>query len=246
MFELTAGTIDRPFRDAHAGATAFSIASHVIVLGGVAALILFAVTDVPRLPTPMMAFVAELPAALPPPPPPPPPPTAARAQRETQPARPAPSSGPTFIAPAAVPTGIQRETAIDPGDEGGVAGGVEGGLPGGVIGGIPGGLVMGPPPPPPPRKAVRVGGEIQQPALLLRVEPKYPLIAIPAKVTGTVILEATVNERGEVTNVDVLRSIPLLDPAAVAAIKQWRYQPLLMNGVASPFILVVTLTFSLR
>ena len=68
-------------------------------------------------------------------------------------------------------------------------------------------------------------------------------MAVTAKVTGMVILEATVNEAGDVTNVTVLRSIPLLDNAAVSAVKQWRYQPLLLNGVPYPFILTVTLTF---
>ena len=71
-------------------------------------------------------------------------------------------------------------------------------------------------------------------------------MAVSAKVTGMVILEATVNEAGDVTNVTVLRSIPLLDKAAVDAVKQWRYQPLLLNGVPFPFILTVTLTFSLK
>jgi protein TonB len=56
----------------------------------------------------------------------------------------------------------------------------------------------------------------------------------------------TVNDRGEVTNVVVLRSIVLLDQAAVDAIKQWRYAPLLMSGTPAPFILTVTLTFSFR
>ena len=59
-----------------------------------------------------------------------------------------------------------------------------------------------------------------------------------------VILEATVNESGEVTNVIVLRSIPLLDKASITAVKQWRYEPLLLNGVPGPFILTVTLTFA--
>ena len=66
------------------------------------------------------------------------------------------------------------------------------------------------------------------------------------KVSGTVILEATVNEAGAVTDVHVLRSILLLDQAAIKAVKQWRYQPLVLNGQPVPFILVVTVTFSLR
>ena len=84
------------------------------------------------------------------------------------------------------------------------------------------------------------------PALIQRVEPIYPPMAVAAKVTGMVILEATVNEAGNVTNVTVLRSLPLLDNAAIGAVKQWRYQPLLLNGAPFPFIVTVTLTFSLK
>jgi periplasmic protein TonB len=103
-----------------------------------------------------------------------------------------------------------------------------------------------PPLPPPPAKPKRVGGELQAPALIHRVEPDYPGVAVSAKVGGTVILEATVNEAGAVTDVTVLRSIPLLDKAAIKAVRQWRYQPLELNGQPVPFILVVTVTFSLR
>jgi protein TonB len=149
--------------------------------------------------------------------------------------------------PAEIPVGIQPESGIDLGDEGGVVGGVEGGIPGGVLGGVLGGMVTEvPPPPPPPMKPKRVGGELQAPALIRRVEPDYPGVAVAAKVSGTVILEATVNETGAVTDVTVLRSIILLDQAAIKAVKQWRYEPLTLNGQPVPFILVVTVTFSLR
>lgn len=244
MFELTAGTIERPFREQHAAASIISVVSHVMVLGSTVAVMLFSVSDkLPEVPT-MIAFVAEMPA--PPPPPPPPPPPTVRAQREPPPATPAPASGPTFMVPAEVPTGIQPESAIDLDDEEGAVGGVPGGIASGVLGGVLGGIVEGEPPPPPlPRRPARVGGDIKAPALIHRVEPEYPWIAIGGKITGTVILEATVNEAGEVTNVTVLRAIPLLDKSSIAAVKQWRYEPLLLNGAPAPFILTVTLTFSL-
>ena len=247
MFDLTAGTIDRPFRDKHASATAVSIATHALVLGTVAWVVLFSINEtLPRVPA-MMAFVAEAP--IPSPPPPPPPPATARAAKAAQPSKPVPTTGPIFVAPAEIPVGVQPESGIDLFDgEGGVAGGVEGGIPGGVLGGVLGGMVteVMPPPPPPPAKPRRVGGDLQAPALIRRVEPEYPGVAVAAKVTGTVILEATVNEAGAVTDVKVLRSILLLDQAALKAVKQWRYQPLVLNGEPVPFILVVTLSFSLR
>jgi periplasmic protein TonB len=243
MFDLTAGTIDRPFRDKHASATAVSVAAHAVVLGSIVWIMLFSISDkLPSVPT-MMAFVAETP-----PPSLPPPPPAPKAVNPAEPSRPAPSTGPTFMAPAAIPVGIQPETALDLGDEGGVVGGVEGGIPGGVLGGVLGGMVteVMPPPPPAPPKPRRIGGDIQAPALIHRVEPVYPGVAVSGKVSGTVILEATVNEAGVVTDVKMLRSIVLLDKAAIKAVQQWRYQPLILNGQPVPFILTVTLTFSLR
>jgi protein TonB len=244
MFDLTAGTIERPFRDKHASATVLSVATHVAVLGSIAWIVLFSASDkLPHVPS-MMAFVAAAPVPSPPPPPPPPAPKGVKA---AQASKPAPTTGPTFTVPSEIPVGIQPESGIDLGDEGGVVGGVEGGIPGGVLGGILGGMVdEAPPPPPPPAKPRRVGGDIQAPALIRRVEPDYPGVAVAGKVSGTVILEATVNEGGMVTDVTVLRSIAVLDQAAVKAVKQWRYQPLILNGKPVPFILVVTVTFTLR
>jgi protein TonB len=93
---------------------------------------------------------------------------------------------------------------------------------------------------------VRIGGNVQAPALLKRVEPTYPDIAIVAKVTGLVILEATVAADGTVESVRVLRSVKFLDQAAVDAVKQWKYSPLVLNGIPTPFVLSVTLNFSVK
>ena len=132
----------------------------------------------------------------------------------------------------------------------GVPGGVEGGIEGGVLGGIVGGIVgaAAPPPPPPPpvvQAPVRTGGQIKTPALLHRVEPVYPDLAAAAHVTGMVILEAVVDSTGCVETVKVLRSVhSLLDREAVAALKQWKYTPLVLNGLPTPFVLTVTFNFS--
>ena len=93
---------------------------------------------------------------------------------------------------------------------------------------------------------MRIGGQINAPELLRRVEPVYPEIAVMAKVTGTVILEAVVATDGTVESVKVLRTVKFLDAAAMDAVKQWRYKPLVLNGVATPFVLTVTLTFSIK
>jgi protein TonB len=102
-----------------------------------------------------------------------------------------------------------------------------------------------PPAPPPLRAPVRTGGQIQAPALVKRVPPVYPPLAVNAQVQGVVILEATVGRDGRVEEVAVLRSLPLLDRAAIDAVRQWVYAPLLLNGQAERFVLTVTVSFSL-
>jgi len=140
----------------------------------------------------------------------------------------------------------------------GALGGVEGGVPGGIAGGIVGGIVSPAPPPPPPpppplppvpvpRAPVRIGGQITAPALLHRVEPIYPDVAAIAQLSGIVILEAVVNTEGCVESVKVLRSRHLLlDNASSDALLQWRYSPLVLNGVPSSFVLTVTFNFSVQ
>ena len=93
---------------------------------------------------------------------------------------------------------------------------------------------------------MRVGGELQTPALLKRVGPEYPELAVRAQVEGVVILEAVVDQLGRVEDVRVLRSIPLLDNAAKAAVRQWEYSPLLLNGKPERFIVTVTVSFRLK
>ena len=245
MFDLAAGTVDRPFHDKHVAPTILSIATHLVIVGGVVGAALFWMAGgLPEVPS-MMAFVAEMPA---PPPPPPPPAPAARPKAAETP-KPVPSTGQLSF-PVESPREIGSESHIDFGEEEGVPGGVEGGIPGGVLGGVVGGLLteVPAPPPPPPQTLppVRIGGKIQPPTLIRRVEPVYPDIAVQAKVSGLVILEATVNERGEVVDVKVLRSIMLLDKAAIEAVKQWRYSPVLLNGTPRSFVLTVTLSFSIK
>jgi len=100
-----------------------------------------------------------------------------------------------------------------------------------------------PPPPPPPQSVLRVGGNIRPPQRVVDVAPTYPPIALAAAVEGVVILEAVIAEDGSVRDVRVLRSIPLLDTAAVEAVRQWRFTPTLLNGEAVPVVMTVTVAF---
>jgi protein TonB len=181
------------------------------------------------------------PVGIAPPPPPPPPPAAGARTVQRAPAVPRPAEAPRFVAPIEVPSEIVPEEGLDLGVEGGMPGGVEGGVAGGVVGGIVGGLP--PEAAPAPQKYVRIGGNIKAPKLVHEAKPEYPMLAQQARVQGIVILEAQVGPDGRVQTVRVLRGIPLLDEAAIAAVRQWRYQPLLLNGQPMPFVLSVTVVF---
>jgi protein TonB len=247
MFELISGGPRHPFHDQTAAPVVVSVALHAVVVTIVVVVpLLYATNSLPKVPT-MMAFVADAPVAPPPPPPPPPPAPPAKVA-EAPKAVPQPSTNPN-AAPIEAPAQIVPEPPgpIRSGGEGGVEGGIEGG----VVGGIVGGLVAAPPPPPSPPpppppappKVVRIGGAIQAPALIKRVEPVYPDLALMARVGGVVILEAMVGADGHVESVKVLRSVKFLDQAAIDAVSQWQYSPLVLNGVPTPFVLTVTLSF---
>ncbi len=144
---------------------------------------------------------------------------------------------------------------------GGVGGGVRGGVPGGVPGGVAGRIGDAPPPPPPPpppdqdvqstetidgTAPVRVGGNIKPPTKIRDVRPVYPQEAQDAKIQGVVIIEATIDGTGRVRDARVLRSIPMLDDAALAAVRQWEFTPTLLNGAPVPVIMTMTVNFTLQ
>jgi protein TonB len=189
------------------------------------------------------AFFVE-PLAAPAPPPPPPPP-AARAAAVARVAPAATVSPAGFVAPIEIPTEIRPEEGLDLGGvEGGVVGGVEGGVPGGVVGGVVGGLPDAPPPP--VARPVRVGGDIREPRKILDVTPVYPPLAARAHVEGIVIIEATIDTRGRVASATVLRGVPVLEEAALEAVRKWVYTPTLLDGVPTPVIMTVTVRFRLQ
>jgi TonB family protein len=96
-----------------------------------------------------------------------------------------------------------------------------------------------------PPAPVRVGEGIVEPRKIKNANPEYPAAAKAAHVQGVVILECHIRPDGTVEDVKVLRGIPLLDDAAVKAVRQWAYTPTLLNGVAVPVIMTVTVNFRL-
>ena len=136
------------------------------------------------------------------------------------------------------------ESLIEIADVVGERDGVPGGHPDGIVGSMMGDLPTSLKATPP--RVVRISGGIAAPRLVRRVDPVYPALAIAARLSARVQLEAEVDVRGEVTSVRVEHGHPLFDDAAVAAVRQWRYQPLLLSGEPTGFILSVTVTFGLR
>jgi protein TonB len=168
-----------------------------------------------------------------------------------------------FTAPSSIPQGVPTiidETAPDlaggpslPTGHGG-----EMGVPGGF--GPPGGFAALPrvePPklettpapaavPTPPRAPVRVGGDVRSPRLIQEVKPPYPRMALAARVQGTVRIEAILSRDGSVQSMRVVSGHPLLVPAALDAVRQWRYEPTLLNNVPVDVSLAIEVNFTLN
>lgn len=188
----------------------------------------------------------------PPPPPPPPPPPAATQVKVIKPVARLIQAG-KLMAPKAIPkeVNIIKEQELPPdmgvvGVQGGVPGGVPGGQAGGVLGGIIGGAVGSlPPPPKEGPKRIRLGGQVQQAKLINRVQPIYPPLAKQARIQGNVVLHAIIAKDGTIQELQVLSGHPLLVQAALDAVRQWRYQPTLLNGDPVEVDTTVTVVFTL-
>ena len=133
-----------------------------------------------------------------------------------------------------------KEAPLPPEPEGtgGVIGGVPGGIPGGQVGGVLGGIIGASrgsalpalPPPTAVKRVVRVGGNIKAPRLIYQPEFVYPPLARAARVEGEVLIEATIDENGDVVEARAVSGPGLLIPAALKAVSQWKYEPTLLNG----------------
>jgi len=153
---------------------------------------------------------------------------------------PATSTQPTELAPVQPPAGIPNET----GREGTITSARLAEVERNGAGVAP---IAPPvaPPPAPPQPPIRLHSGIRAPQRLVNVAPVYPAAARLARVEGMVIIEATIDERGNVARAQLLRSIPLLDDAALTAVRQWKFTPTLLNGVAVPIVMTVTVNFKL-
>lgn len=171
----------------------------------------------------------------PPPPPPPPPPAAAPVhvvkQVETN------IVNGELRTPTKIPKAIkmvQEDEAPPPVmSTGGVVGGVPGGVPGGQMGGVIGGIISSTPvavPKVATPQRVRVSQGVSTGLLIRKVNPTYPPLARQARIQGTVVLHAVISKDGSIEGLTLISGHPMLAPAAIDAVKQWKYKPYLLNG----------------
>lgn len=210
-----------------------------------------------------LAFPEALPKAqlltflvAPPPPPPPPPPAAAEVQHVVPQIQTDMLNNGALRTPTKIPQKIQmikEEEAPPPMPaSGGVAGGVPGGIPGGQMGGVIGSVISAtsslasvPKFVPATPQRIRISAGVTKGLLIQRIEPPYPTLARAARVQGDVVLSAVIDSNGHITNLLLVSGHPMLVPAAIAAVKQWRYKPYLLNGQPVEVETTITVIFTL-
>jgi len=212
------------------------------------------------LAVPLM-FTEELPRAqlltflvAPPPPPPPPPPAAAEVQRVVHQIQTDMLNNGELRTPSKIPQKIQmiKEDEAPPPmpASGGVVGGVPGGIPGGQLGGVIGSVISStnsavPRFVPVVPQRIRISQGVTKGLLIHREEPTYPVLARSARVQGEVVLSAVIDTNGHITNLQLVSGHPMLVPAAISAVKQWRYKPYLLNGQPVEVETTITVIFTL-
>lgn len=238
---LESGATDRRRRGF---ATTFSFAFECVVIG---LLLLLPLMFTEALPTQqLLTFLVE-----PPPPPPPPPPAAAPIVKAVQ--TDVLNNG-QLRTPTRIPNKVRmiREEEVPPPASAGVIGGIPGGMPGGQLGGVIGGIISSStksaaliPKMVEPVKRIRVSQGVTQGMVISKIEPKYPPIGVAAHITGAVLLHAVISKGGTITELEVISGHPVLIPAAMEAVEQWRYRPYLLNGEPVEVETTITVTFQL-
>lgn len=186
----------------------------------------------------------------PPPPPPPPPPPAATPVVKVQKIESEIDDG-QLRTPTAIPKKIamiKEEEAPPPSAGVGVVGGVPGGMPGGQMGGVIGGIISSTPvavPKVATPQRVRVSQGVTEGLLMKKVQPQYPALARQARIQGAVVLQASIGKDGNVQNLRAVSGHPMLTPAAIEAVKQWKYRPYFLNGEAVEVDTTITVNFTL-
>jgi protein TonB len=194
----------------------------------------------------MTLLIAPLPpAAAPPPPPPAAAPRVARVIPKT-------FTPGKLTVPSYIPKNVAMATDAGPPAEAfaGMMAGVPGGIPGGQVGGVLGGVmnaVAAPAAPVSegPRGPVRVGGNVKPPRLLSGPAPIYPILAKQSHIQGVVVIEAIIDEHGNVVQEKIISGHPLLVEAALKAVSQRKYEATILDGEPTPVDLRVEVTFQM-
>jgi len=241
MFEDSLIESGNRFKTKRLSTTILSFTLQVLLIGVLILIPLIYTDALPK--TQLMTFLVA-----PPPPPPPPPPPAAAPVRVVKMVSEVVNG--ELRQPTKIPSKVQmiREDEAPPDlGAGGVPGGVPGGIPGGSAGGVIGGILAGQMAAPKvaiPQR-VRVSQGVSTGLLIKKVTPNYPQLAKQARIQGTVVLQAEISKEGTIQNLQLISGHPMLAPAAIEAVKQWRYKPYLLNGEPVAVETQVVVNFSL-
>ena len=190
------------------------------------------------------------------PPPPPPPPAASVAAAKVVRVVESDLLNGRLRAPSKIPQNVQMIREDEPPPDlsgGGVAGGVPGGIPGGQLGGVIGGILSSNSNAvavprlvsPVPTKRIRISQGVTEGRIIQKIEPQYPPLARSARIQGQVVLAAVISKSGEIENLVLVSGHPLLVPAALEAVRKWRYRPYLLNGEPVEVETTITVNFVL-
>ena len=151
-----------------------------------------------------------------------------------------------LVAPTKIPKDIKQvaEREAPPSTSFGVAGmeglgGSSGGVIGGMLGGVKAKVQVAAP------KKINISGGVAAGMLLQKTAPNYPPIAKAARVSGTVVLQATISKAGTIENLRVISGPAMLQAAALDAVKSWRYRPYLLNNEPVEVETTVNVIFTL-
>src|SRR5271166_162422 len=226
MFEDSLIESGNRFKTKRLSTTIMSFTLQVLLIGILILIPLIYTDALPK--TQLMTFLV----APPPPPPPPPPPAAAPVKVVKMVSE---VVNGQLRTPTKIPSKVQmikEEEAPPDLGAGGVPGGVPGGIPGGSTGGVIGGILsstqVAVPKVATPQR-VRVSQGVSQGLRIKMVSPNYPQLAKQARIQGQVVLQAEISKDGTIQNLQLISGHPMLAPAAIEAVKQWRYKPYLLN-----------------
>ena len=222
-----------------------TLISFFFQVGLIGVLVLLPLLFTEALPkTQLMTFLVA-----PPPPPPPPPPPAAAPVKVVKQIQTDIING-QLRTPTKIPEKVQMIKEEEAPPPVSLMAGVVGGVPGagGAMGGVIGGIINSTPvavPKVATPQRVRVSQGVTQGLLIRKIQPNYPPLARQARIQGSVLLQAEISKDGGIQNLRLISGHPMLAPAAIEAVKQWKYKPYILNGEPVEVETQITVNFTL-